>query len=142
MKYWDPAKDGGGAGAGKEEQLAETQSTGAVQGGGGGGGAKPETETKKQPPRKARGQEAGHPAATFPGGPTQKLSAPSSEGGGDSQAKATRTAPWEEEAAPGWGLGWKCQVASQVAMATETKRGAEKRPGAGSPRGAPAAGGP
>lgn len=140
MKYWDPAKDGGGRVRKSSWQRPRAQ--GLCKGGGGGGGPKPETETKKQPPRKARGQEAGHPAATFPGGPTQKLSAPSSEGGGDSQAKAIRTALWEEEAAPGWGLGWKCQVASQVAMATETKRGAEKRPGAGSPRGAPAAGGP
>lgn len=62
--------------------------------------------------------------------------------GGDSQARATRTAPWEEEAAPGWGLGLKCQVAGQVAMATKTKTGTEERLGTGAPRRAPAAAGP
>lgn len=65
--------------------------------------AKPETEVKKQPWRKGRGQGSGNAAAVFPGGPTQMP--PAVKVGADCQARATRTALWEEGAAPGGELG-------------------------------------
>lgn len=88
--------------AGKEDQcrLAEPQGAGGCAREREG---KPETEIKKQPQEENRTAEA---AAFFPGGPTQQP--PAVRVGGDSQARATRTAPWEEEeeeTAPGWGLG-------------------------------------
>lgn len=103
----------------------------------------PETKIKKQPQRKEnrRWKPSSHlPQRPYPASPIQQPLVV--RVGGDSQARATRTALWEEEAAPGWGLGLKCQVAGQVAMATETKTGTEERLGTGAPRRAPAAAGP
>lgn len=44
------------------------------------------------------------PAAS-PGGPAPAAPRPAVRVGGGSQARATRTALWEEEAIPDWGLG-------------------------------------
>lgn len=81
---------------------------------------KPVTETKKQPQREGRDQKGGRPAAAFPGGSTRQP--PAVRMGGGSRPEL----PGQLQTG-GW--GWKCQAASQVAMATETKRGAEKRLG-------------
>lgn len=132
VKYWNPARDGEAqrGKAGKEDQCGLAKSPRAQEAVQRKGREtdKPEAETEKQPQMEGRDQKDGSPAAAFPGGPTRQP--PAVRMGGGSQARATgtqlrgRRKPFQTG---GW--VWKCQSASQVAMATETKREAEKRLG-------------
>lgn len=131
MKYWHPARDGEAqrGKAGKEDQrgLAEPQNTGGcAREGEGRETDKPETEMQKQPQKEeTRRVETLLPPSleALPGGPQQlgweQAPGPELLGQLRGRRKPFQTGGWV----------WKCQVASLVAMATETKRGAEKRLG-------------
>lgn len=131
VKYWHPARDGEAqrGKAGKKDQcgLAVPQNTGGcAREGEGRETDKPETEMQKQPQKEeTRRVETLLPPSleALPGGPQQRgwEEAPRPELPGQlrGRRKPFQTGGWV----------WKCQVASRVAMATQTKRGAEKRLG-------------
>lgn len=94
--------------------------------------AKPETEIKKQLPP---GKEEVRRLETQQSSSLKALprSPPAVRVGGDSQDSGKR----KLLQAGSWGWGWKCQEASEVAMATETKRVAEEWLGTGIPKRGP-----
>lgn len=117
VKCWDPARDGGY----REGKQVRKTSVGwqnprapEAEQGKGTGTDKSETETEKQP-RREGGDQKGE--ALRP--PSLEALRPELPGQLRGRRKPFQTGGW----------GWKCQAAGQVAMATETKRRAEKRLG-------------